>query len=30
VGLLQEASRDISRQLGCSDFPLDAAPAKRR
>lgn len=30
VGLLQEASRDISRQLGCSDFPLDEPPPARR
>ncbi|MBL8308030.1 MAG: DNA-binding transcriptional regulator KdgR [Rubrivivax sp.] len=27
VGMLRDASRDISRQLGCTSFPLDAAAA---
>ena len=30
VGMLRDASRDISRQLGCTAFPLDPpAPARR-
>ena len=28
--MLREASRDVSRQLGCSAFPLDAGPAAAR
>lgn len=30
VRMLRDASRDISRQLGCSAFPLDPPPAARR
>ena len=30
VAMLRDASRDISRQLGCSSFPLDAAAKAAR
>jgi IclR family transcriptional regulator, KDG regulon repressor len=30
VAMLRDASRDISRQLGCTAFPLDAATPTRR
>ena len=29
VGMLREASRDISRQLGCTAFPLGAPESTR-
>lgn len=30
VGMLRDASRSISSQLGCTEFPLDAPRAARR
>ena len=30
VAMLRDASRDISRQLGCSTFPLDTPEPARR